>query len=290
MSDQLPDGLHSHVDWRPDPTRLSPNGAKKLLPPSTPQRFAYDRANPQPPKPAFDFGAVAHKLVLGEGDQFLVLDPATHGLKKDGTVADNPRATTAWKEAENTARAEGLVPIHADDYRKALNMAQIVHAHETAGPLLADGHAEVWMYWTEAQTGQGLRQRVDWMRTPQNGERLTIVEYKTTVDASPESFGRTAFRLGYHIGAAFAVLGAAALKLDSDADYVIVAQEKEPPHQVALHRFDSLAFSYAVGQMRAAIATFRRCTATGEWPGYAPIVHSIPLPLWATEEEMEFAT
>lgn len=289
MTEPLPDGVHSFFEYRPDPTRLSPRGIKKLLPPSTPARFLYDMTHPEKPKPAYDFGTVAHKLVLGEGDQFLVLDPQIHGLKKDGAVADNPRATGAWKDAEANARAEGLAPIHVDDYRKAVHMAQVVHAHPTAGRLFSDGHAEVWMYWTDTQTGQGLRQRLDWMRSPKDDERLTIVEYKTTVDASPDAFARTAFRFGYHLSAACAILGAKALKLDAHADYVIVAQEKEPPHQVAIYRFDAEAFSYSVGQLRAAISTFQRCTAAGEWPGYATGVRSIPLPAWA-EHEMEFAT
>ncbi len=282
MTEPMPDGVHTHFDYRPEPDRLSPNGAKKLLPPSTPARFAYDRQHPQEPKRVFDFGKVAHKLVLGEGDQFLVLDPEIHGLKKDGTPAENPRATGIWKEVEANARAEGLTPIHVDDYNKAVEMAQVVHQHETAGPLLAEGDAEVWFYWTDEGSGQKLRQRIDWI-TRANG-RITIVEYKTTADASPEAFGRTVFKLGYHIACAFAVKGAKALKLDDAPEYKIVAQEKEPPYDLTVHSLDLEAFSFSCRQMREAIAIYQRCMKAGVWPGYPVETNWIPQPVWAIEE------
>lgn len=285
----LPDGVHpASLGYFPDPTRLSPNGAKKLLPPSTPQKFDYERTHPQAPKRVWDFGRVAHRLVLGEGDQFVALDPAIHGLKKDGAVSDNPRATADWKAAEANARSEGLTPIHIDDYDKAVEMAKVVHQHEKAGPLLAQGDAEQWLYWTDAQSGQGLRQRIDWMN-PNHYGRLTIVEYKTTVDASPEAFGRIVFKLRYHIACAFAIAGVEALGLSEAPVYLIVAQEKEPPYQVCVHGLDSEAFAYAERQMQEAIAIYRRCMETGRWPGYPTETNSIPLPLYLVDDDMEIS-
>lgn len=286
LADPMPDGIHTHFDYRPEPMRLSPNGAKKLLPPSTPSKFDEYRRNPPGPKRVWDFGSVAHTMVLGEGDRFLVLDPDVHGLKKDGTVAAEPRATAAWKTAELDARAEGLIPIHVDDYRKAVEMAQKIHEHEDAGPLLADGDAEAWMYWTDPGTGQGLRQRVDWMT---RRDRLTIVEYKTAADASQDVFPRRAFKFGYHIAAAFSVMGVKALGLEEDPDYVIVAQEKERPYDACVHRFDDDALRYGCQQVREAIAVFRRCMESGSWPGYPSGINSIPLPVWLIDDEMEIA-
>ncbi|MEE3066532.1 MAG: PD-(D/E)XK nuclease-like domain-containing protein [Actinomycetota bacterium] len=286
MTEPMPDGVHTYFAYRPEPNRLSPNGAKKLLPPSTPAKFDYDRKNPQKSKRVWDFGNVAHKIVLGEGDQFLILDPEIHGLKKDGTPADKPTATDAWKDAEANARAEGLTPIHVDDHRKAVEMAQVVHQHEDAGPLLADGDAEPWLYWTDAESGQGLRQRLDWMT--RGGGKLTIVEYKTAADASLEAFNRIVFKLGYHIAAAFALAGAKTLGLAESVDYVIVAQEKEPPYQVSVHELDDEALYYSNQQMRQAITIFQRCMETGQWPGYRRGRNQIRLPMWLIDdEEME---
>ncbi len=279
MSEPLPDGIYpASLGYFPDPTRLSPNGAKRLLPPSTPAKFDEYRKNPPGPERVWDFGTVAHKLVLNEGDQFLVLDPAIHGLKKDGAVADNPRATAGWKEAESKARAEGLTPIHVDDYHKALAMAQKVHQHETAGPLLANGDAEQWLLWTDEGSGQKLRQRLDW-KTRDDG-RLTVVEYKTAACAHPDVFERKAFDLGYFLAFAFAVTGAAAL-FDESPAYLFVVQEKEPPYDVAVCEPDAEAFRFAHEQMRQAIATYQRCMETGQWPGYPVGINTISVPPWA---------
>lgn len=276
----LPDGIYpASLGYQSDPARLSPNGAKKLIPPSTPARFDYDRRHPQKAKRVFDFGTVAHKLVLGEGDQFLVLDPAIHGLKGDGTPAASPTATAAWKSAAANARAEGMTPIHVDDYRKAMEMAQVVHQHPTAGPLLAKGEAEEWLYWTDDETGQPLRQRLDWKT--RSDDRLTIVEYKTAADANPETFGRKAFDLGYFLAFAFAVMGARTLGLDEFPAYVFVAQEKEPPYLVSVCEPDAAAFQLAYRQMQQAITTYQWCTEHDEWPGYPAGINTISPPAWA---------
>lgn len=290
MTGPLADGIHpASLGYQADPTRLSPNGAKKLLPPSTPARYDWDRTHRPEPKRIWDFGTVAHKLVLGEGDQFLILDPQIHGLKKDGCVADNPRATTTWKQAEANARAEGLAPIHVDDYGNAVAMAQAVHQHPTAGPLLADSQAEQWLYWHDPESGQGLRTRLDSMKIDDG--RLTICEYKTAVDASPEVFGRRLFDYGYHIAAAFAVAAAKALGIDGAPAYYFIVQEKEPPYLTSVCELDPEAALFGERQMREAIRIYQQCKEADHWPGYPLGINTIPLPLWAVDddEEMEFA-
>ncbi len=287
-SEPLADGVYpSSLGYFPDPTRLSPNGAKRLLPPSTPSKFDEYRKNPPGPKRVWDFGTVAHKLVLGEGDQFLVLDPAIHGLKKDGGIADNPRATADWKAAEARARAEGLTPIHVDDYHKAVAMAQKVHQHETAGPLLAKGDAEQWLLWTDEGSGQKLRMRLDWIHRDDNG-RVTIVEYKTAAEAHPDTFERQAYKLGYFLAFAFAVTGVKALGLSTTPDYVFIAQEKEPPYDLTVCEPDDVALQAACQQMKQVIEIYQRCTEANVWPGYPVGRHPITFPLWAIDDEMEF--
>lgn len=287
MTEPLPDGVHDFAGYRADPNRLSPNGAKKLLPPSTPKKFDEARKKTEPPRKVWDFGLVAHKVILGEGCQFLALDPEVHGLTKSGDIAKSPTSTDNWKAAVSNARAEGLTPIHIDDYHKAVEMAQVVHAHETAGPLLKDGEAEQWIYWTDAESGQKLRQRLDWKTETDNS--VTIIEYKTCVCADQEVFARHAFKLGYFLAFAFAVTGARTLWPNKEIDYVIIAQEKEPPYDLAVYRPDDIALQVAQDQMRQAITTYQRCTETNRWPGYPVGINTISVPLWAIDDEMEIA-
>lgn len=284
------EGLHALDDgvyppsfgYTPDPNRLSPNAAKKLIQPGGPAKFDWERRHKKPSTPAFDFGKVAHHLVLGEGDQFSVLSPEIHGLKKDGGIADNPRATATWKQAEAAARAEGFTPIHSDDYAKAVAMANAVHAHPLAAAYVAQGDAEHWLYATEPETGQGLRMRADWM-TQQ--DRLYVVEYKTAADANPNVFARKAYDFGYHIACAFAVTCARLLELDESPAYLTIVQEKEPPYLVSVCEFDMDAYLLGRKQMQQAIQTYQRCMETGEWPGYDQTIHSISLPPWAFADD-----
>ena len=64
MSDYNLIGGISDTDYHAGPS-LSSTGARKIL--DCPARFKWERDNPPPPKPAYDFGHLAHRLVLGEG-------------------------------------------------------------------------------------------------------------------------------------------------------------------------------------------------------------------------------
>ena len=66
--DDLPDPeYHAHP-------ALSSSGARKLLPPSCPARFKWERDNPPPSRPALDIGSAAHKQVLGVGADIVVVE------------------------------------------------------------------------------------------------------------------------------------------------------------------------------------------------------------------------
>ncbi len=163
-------------EYHGDRGSLSSSGARLLLPPSVPALFRHAMDTPRPPTRVFDFGHIAHRLLLGEGARFEVLHPEVVGLLKDGSVAASPRATAGWKQAEKDAREAGRVPVHADDHAKAEAMVSAVRRHETAGPLFAGGRAEVSLFAEDPETGVRLRARPDWW-TEVDG-RATFVDFK----------------------------------------------------------------------------------------------------------------
>lgn len=266
----LDDGIYPpSLGYTPDPNRLSPNGAKKLIQPGGPAKFDWDRKQRPEPKAHFDFGHAAHKFVLGEGEQIAPVYAETWQTK-------------AAKEQREKAREAGLIPLLAKDVEKAQAMADAVHAHPLAATYLAQGDAEHWLYATEPETGQGLRMRADWM-TQQ--DRLYLIEYKTAADANPNVFARKAYDFGYHIACAFAVTCARLLELDESPAYLTIVQEKEPPYLVSVCEFDMDAYLLGRKQMQQAIQTYQRCMETGEWPGYDQTIHSISLPPWAFADD-----
>lgn len=282
----LPDGQYGWItdaDYHANQKRLSSTGARLLLPPSVPALFKYAQDHPRRPNRNFDVGHVAHRLTLGKGAEFEVLDPDIHGRKKDGTLADNPRATADWKLAEATVRAEGKTPIHVDDYTAAQRMADAIHAHEEAGDILAECQPEMSLYATPFAPGVPLKARPDVMKM--FGERLWMGDVKTAVTADPNQFARKAADLGYHIQAAFYRLVAQLLGLDDDPAFVFMVVEKEPPHLVSVVEFDAEAMREGTKQVWRAINTYAECQSSGRWPGYPSGIQPISLPSWATRRE-----
>lgn len=272
--------------YHSDRGSLSASGAKLLLPPSVPAKFRQVMEEPPEPKPHFDFGTLVHTLVLGKGAKYTVLDPNVHGLKKDGTIADNPSATTAWKQADQFARESGKIPVHLDDFRKAEKIRAAVLNHPIAGPLFTNGAPELSMYATDPETGVKLRARVDWLT--EQDDRIWLIDLKTSATAHPGDFARRAAKYRYHVQAAFYRLVASLVGLEATA-FVMVAVEKTPPYLTSVIEWDSEAIAEGHRLTRQAIETYARCNATSEWPGYPEVIHPISLPIWAfDDEEMEF--
>lgn len=279
------DGIHTTVPedvYHQDRGSLSVSGAKLLLPPSCPAKFREYQDNPPKPKRVYDFGHLAHRIVLGDGPKFAVLDPAVHGLKKDGTPADSPRATAGWKAAEAEAREAGLIPVSIDEWSVAEAMAEKVAEHPATAELFTSGTAEVSLYSTDPQTGVRLRGRCDWLT-----EDGLIVDYKTSTTANPAELERKFWALGYHMQADWYRSLVIACGLHPNPRFVFVVQEKTPPYVVTPVEYDDEAMFEARRLNRQAIDTYVHCLATGEWPSYAVGTVTISLPRFALRDGIQ---
>lgn len=281
------DGAYDGVDeesYHHDPTSLSVSGAKLLLPPSCPSKFRHARDNPQPPRRVFDFGHLAHRMVLGAGNEFTVLDPAIHGLKKDGQIADNPRATSTWKNAEAEARRAGRIPVSVEEWRTAEQMAEKVRAHPQSAELFTDGRPEVALYRRDPETGVRLRGRLDWLR-----DDGIIVDYKTCQSAEPREIERAFHKYGYHMQSAWYQDMVTALGLAEQPRFLFVAQEKVPPYEVTVVEYDDIAIAEGRRLNREAIRLYAELRERGEWPSYTTETITISLPAWATRTLIDTA-
>ena len=110
----------------------------------------------------------------------------------------------------------------------------------------------------------------------------TIVDPKTTTDASPENFGKAAFNLGYHIQAAFYLWGCASLGLSVDK-FLFAAVEKTPPYASAVYELDEDFLSLGWMEVRRLLDLYAECTRTNTWPGYPPEPVTLSPPAWATK-------
>lgn len=257
-------GIYSDIaedTYHADRASLSVSGAKLLLPPSCPAKFRYRQDNPQPPNRVFDFGHVAHTLILGKGSEIVQID-APDFRTKDA------------KELRDQAYADGKVPILSSEYAKAVAMADKVMGDPIAGPMLQrDGQAEVSLYAPD-ESGVLLRGRVDWLSDE-------IVDYKTSSTANPEELQRKFFSYGYFMQAAWYMDLVVALGILETPRFRFVVQEKEPPHLVTVVEYDDEAIQEGRRLNRMAVELYKRCTDTNTWPAYTDQTITLSLPYWA---------
>lgn len=269
------DGI-SDATYHGDPVpggSLSSSGARTLL--KSPALYQWERTH-RVEKDVYDVGHAVHAKVLGTGADVVLLD------------FDSWRTKDA-RAAKAAAYAAGKTPMLTKDYGPVEAMAEAVLAHPLAKALLEKpGKPEQSLFAQDPTTGVWLRARIDYLHDPTEGRRTIGVDLKTAVSADPRRFRKAVVDHGYDVQDAFYQHVLRLARGDEDTAFVFIAVEKEPPHLVSVIELVGEFTDTGERQMRRAIETYKRCTETGEWPGYAPVVHPIDPPRWhviAIEEE-----
>lgn len=228
---------------------IGSTGLKQLL--VSPAKFRHELANPRTSN-ALEEGAVAHRIVLGKGAEYEVLE-------------FDDRRTNAYKEKAEEARAAGVIPILTKEYEKAKRIADAVLNHPVAGPLVGHGEAEVSAFATDPATSVWRRARAD--RLHDDGLIVDLKTSATSVQPAWWAVGRTAKNLGYQISAAH-YIDTFELAERSIRGFVHVFVEKEPPHLVSVIELDELAIEDGRTKVAKALEVFRDCTESGIWPDW----------------------
>jgi len=252
------DGV-SNAAYHADPALGSTS--LKTLATKTPAHWLYDSTHPRH-SDAFDLGTVAHSLIL-EGDESGV------------DVYDFPAWTTKFaKDAREKSRAEGKTPLLTKDWAQVQAMRDAVMAHPAARAALTGHKAEQSVFWEE--DGLPLKCRPDaW----QPGK---LWDLKTTVNADPNEFGKTAHNFGYHQSAAHYIDGVK-VATGEELPFGFILVEKTKPYLVSVVELDWEAVNIGRALNDRAKRIYRECTDTGNWPGY-PSTEPISLPQWAVYE------
>jgi hypothetical protein len=271
----LPDAAY-HADPIPGGS-LSSTGARRLLPPSCPALFKYERDHGRPEKRAFDFGHAAHQLVLGVGPEIVTVE------------ADDWR-TKAAKETRDAAYATGSVPLLAAEWAQVEGMAAALREHPYASALFdpaRGGAPEQSLFWQDGRFDVWRRARLDWLPRGSANSRMIVADYKSTVSAEPSAFRRASSNYGYHQQAAFYTDAVQGLGLADDITVVFVAQEKTPPYLITVFEPDAPALRVGRHLNDQALGVFAECQATGVWPGYSTDVELLSLPPWVANRYLE---
>jgi hypothetical protein len=243
---------------------LSVSGAKKLLPPSCPAIYDYERGHPKPPTAAMELGTAVHTMVLGTGQPIEVVD------------ADSWRGKPA-KEQRDAAIANGRLPMLAEDHAKAAEIAKAVRLHRLAGALFGDGDAEQSMFWRCPEFGVWKRGRLDWLTFL---KRPTVVDLKTCQSAAPEEIARSVAKYHYYMQDPFYREGVEELT-GASPDFLFVFVQTQQPYLVTVVQLKDEAVELGRQRCRLATEIYRDCVASGDWPGYGDdVIHDIALPRW----------
>jgi hypothetical protein len=249
----------SNADYHADPALGSTS--LKTLATRTPAHYQWDKAHPKF-SDAFTLGTAAHSVIL-EGD-----------LSGIVTIDADNWLTKAAKEAKAAVLADGRQPLLKKETAQVLAMHDAVMAHPIAKDAFTDHRAEESVFWDEE--GLALKCRPDAWKPGQ------LVDLKTTVNADPREFGKTAYNFGYHQSAAHyqdGVLAATGELLS----FVFVLVEKTAPYLVSVVQLDDEAVQAGRALNERAKRIYQECTETGNWPGY-PEAEPVSLPMWANYE------
>lgn len=257
---------------------LSSTGIKRIL--DCPARYVHEAEN-RTEKAAYDIGHAVHAKVLGVGlDIEIIQTTAKDGARSDATDL----RTKSAQEHRDQIRAAGKVPMLAAEYAEVEATARAVLSHPDATALLAGGHPEVSLLWDDPETGVRCRGRLDYLHAAP-----VVVDLKTTRTANPADFARTAASYGYDAQAAHYLTGLAATRGDTDARFIHVLVEPEPPHLVSVVELDQDFLTIGAARVRAAIDTYSRCLEANDWPGYEAGIHPVAPPRWHAAPETQEA-
>jgi PDDEXK-like domain of unknown function (DUF3799) len=235
----------------------------------SPAHCRYARDNGTAGTSPMHLGSLVHNLLLESGNRVVKFDGAS-------------RRGKAWSEFKANQSPDLLIatePELADAEAMAASVARTPHAVE-----LLHGLKEAQMDWKiGARSCRGTCDAV-------NG---VMVELKTTADANPDRFPRSASRLGYYAQLPWYMDGHEAAGLGKLIRAFIIAVESRPPWVVQTFELTPRALDLGRRQYRLWFERLLVSEASNQWPGYlegdAPLDAPEELDLLIDGEEIAVA-
>lgn len=266
-----------------------------------------------PSRKALDFGIWSHAMIL-EPDRFdsdyaRDFDPSVYeqilvtatdmsawlkerGLKVSGAKAELTQRILETgelvhieeveRQAYRAKFAEQVEFIPTKDFDKIQAMRHAVLSDPARAKMLEGGHAELSIVGDEFKCRPDLITSGQW-----------IVNYKSTLNAEPEKFGRNATDYGYPMRAVMECELFKAMYGEYPAGYAILAQEKDSPYLckqfVIFERSRSeedqcSAWKLGRKQLVEAIKIYRKCRDADIWPGLGG-TEDLIVPEWTLKRE-----
>ena len=217
-------------------------------------------------------GSVVHRLALGAGKNYEVLDFDSYRKKEA-------------QEARDAAQAAGRVPILAHSYEAANEMAPRLRSHLDEVFLGEPFVPEVVIAW-QIETKHG----TIWARGMVDAWCPSLkmaVDLKTSTDASAGAVEKKMAREGGDTQAAWYTNGLGHLIGEpGKVRFVYLYCEKEAPFASQPFELDEAWISSAWDLCEEAADLFARCLKQKKWPGYSRNPQRLSPPDWLIRERM----
>ena len=202
---------------------------------------------------SMNFGQLVHTMVL---------EPE----KLEEEFVISPYDSFRTKEAREWKKemlAKGIDIIDSKLLTKADLITKKINEHTGAKKLLSGiGQNEQSYFWTDEKTGLKLKFRPDRL------QKMSIIDLKTTQDASPKGFLRAIEKYSYWIQAGFYVKGFKAEFGFMPDDFLIIAVETSYPFEVAVYEIPKTDILLGIEVVDKALRQIKEAQENNEYLGY----------------------
>jgi hypothetical protein len=215
--------------------------------------------------PAMRLGTLTHMSVF-QPEMYahqVVIAPIVDRRTKEGK--------SIWEQFQ--IENEGKDIVKHDEALQIDAMTKSVRSQPVIKKMLDTGAAEVSLF--AKIDGILMKGRLDYVTNE------TILDLKTTEDATPSGFSRSVANYRYHVQAAHYLAIGKELGMNVNR-FIFIAVEKEAPYAVALYELDVADLMLAEAERQKQIAMLGNCIAFDSWPSYPAEIKTLSLPKWAT--------
>jgi len=241
----------------------------------------YAMLNPEPQTEAQAIGHAIHVAIL---------EPERFAKSFDVMPYLGKRQSSIVRAEEDKYRKERpeITFLDVADHKLCLALRDATWAHPAAKEILSSpGVNELSAVWNDRETGVVCKGRQD--RFGSWGGWPTLVDLKSTEDASRGAFSRSIHKYGYDQQAACYLDGFDVLSpFEGDRRYVLLAVEKAPPYAIAVYELDQDSIAAGRRKYRAHLEEYARCLESGQWPGLGDGADLISLPSYALKDEEHY--
>jgi exodeoxyribonuclease VIII len=230
---------------------------------------AHYKAEQDKQSDALSFGNVAHKAIL-EPESFrekYVVAPEVNKRTKAGKEK--------WEEFLRLAGDREV--ISKTDHETVLQMRQTFKAHKIANSFLDKADSiEIVVFFD--LFGVPFKAKLDIVSTFYKA----VVDYKTSRDASEDSFQRDYIKYGYHIQGFIYHEAAKAAGFDVNK-FILIPQEKTKPFGLNVFPLNPNALELGRLQTEKLAPAWWDCYQKDSWPCYEEKAKELDLPYWANK-------